>query len=266
MARFSHHEQCPKCAENGRDRKKNNLGVYEDGSSYCYSCGYSKSSLGSNALRWSSSKQPTLVASNVVLPEDVESYFPTACIEWINQYELTKNDLYANKCLWSNKLQRLIFPIYSEPNRSLLAWQGRYFGTREDSPKWISYGKLDTIFHIFNRERSRSSLVLVEDIVSAYKVSKVRVGHSENDSGRSGACAVMPLFGSYISPKKLAALKLLTDKLILWLDPDKYKESVKFCKEAQILGLPCTVVNSDKDPKEISYESIDKLLKGVYTI
>ncbi len=33
-------EQCPKCAEEGRDNSGDNLAVYEDDSTYCFSCGY----------------------------------------------------------------------------------------------------------------------------------------------------------------------------------------------------------------------------------
>lgn len=248
MGRFSHHEPCPKCRENGRDRRGNNLGVYDDGSKYCYSCGYHSHGKPTIPVAIQLEQQ---LPSSLSLPDDVEPYYPAQCLVWVGQYELNKNDLYTNKCLWSEHLQRLIFPIYSSEGRELLAWQGRYFGTDRAKPKWFSYGKLDTVFHIFNRERSRGSLVVVEDIVSAIKLGKV--GH-----------AVMPLFGSYISQKKMASLKLLTAHLTIWLDPDKYKEAVKFCKEANIISLPCTVVNTDKDPKEVSFEELDRTLKSCY--
>ena len=42
MATAVTHEQCPKCASQGKDRHEDNLGVYQDGSAYCYSCGYSR--------------------------------------------------------------------------------------------------------------------------------------------------------------------------------------------------------------------------------
>lgn len=38
-------EQCPECAENGRDNSRDNLVVYSDGGVHCYSCGYHKASL-----------------------------------------------------------------------------------------------------------------------------------------------------------------------------------------------------------------------------
>ena len=33
-------EQCPRCAERGEDKSKDNLVVYDDGHSFCYKCGY----------------------------------------------------------------------------------------------------------------------------------------------------------------------------------------------------------------------------------
>lgn len=41
MGTVTRKEQCPSCAKQGRDRSGNNLAVYDDGSTYCFSCGYS---------------------------------------------------------------------------------------------------------------------------------------------------------------------------------------------------------------------------------
>ena len=40
MAEFIRHEQCPECAAHGRDNSRNNLAVYSDGGSHCFSCGW----------------------------------------------------------------------------------------------------------------------------------------------------------------------------------------------------------------------------------
>lgn len=40
MGVFVKKQQCPKCAKNGRDRDRDNLAVYEDGSCHCFACGY----------------------------------------------------------------------------------------------------------------------------------------------------------------------------------------------------------------------------------
>lgn len=39
-SKLLHKEQCPECASQGRDTSEDNLGVYDDGHSYCFSCEY----------------------------------------------------------------------------------------------------------------------------------------------------------------------------------------------------------------------------------
>ena len=34
------HTQCPECAKQGRDNGHDNMGVYSDGHSWCWSCGF----------------------------------------------------------------------------------------------------------------------------------------------------------------------------------------------------------------------------------
>ena len=41
MGRITKKTQCPSCVKRGRDRRGDNLCVYEDGSTYCFSCSYS---------------------------------------------------------------------------------------------------------------------------------------------------------------------------------------------------------------------------------
>jgi twinkle protein len=40
MGTMVERKQCPSCASNGRDKSQDNLVVYDDGSSYCFSCEY----------------------------------------------------------------------------------------------------------------------------------------------------------------------------------------------------------------------------------
>ncbi len=35
-------EQCPKCASNGGDTRRDNCAVYSDGHKHCFKCGYTK--------------------------------------------------------------------------------------------------------------------------------------------------------------------------------------------------------------------------------
>jgi twinkle protein len=43
-------ERCPRCAEKGLDTSEDNLANYDDGHSYCFSCGYLKTSDGTTTI------------------------------------------------------------------------------------------------------------------------------------------------------------------------------------------------------------------------
>lgn len=236
-------EQCPSCMKLGKDKSKDNLATYSDGHKWCYSCGYYKGSNG--VAKFLSNQQHTISLDEVMLPEDCDIYYPQVCIDWISQYELNQNDLLINNVMWSNATKRLIFPIYGQEN-NLIAWQGRDFGGR--SPKWYGRGNLKDTFNVLGNSRVRS-LVLVEDVISAIKVSKV-----EN---------CMPLYGCRIGNYRFRRIQQLYGwkyPIKIWLDPDKRKESVLEARIGKLNGLDCRIIFSDKDPKELSLVEINKIL------
>lgn len=239
MTRITH-TQCPKCASLGNDRGHDNLAVYPDGSSYCFSCGFF-----TTTSRQYKFKEKTIDKTKTIrLPADVDGYIPEKARNFLGKFELTPNDCLM---LWSESKQRLIFPIFSD--KELLAWQGRYLGT-EQQPKWLSYGDLNSIYHFVGNKFS-NTVVLTEDLLSAIKVGK--------------ACKTldtMPIFGSHISAKRLLHLKQYCAKIevYIWLDKDKQKESIKFTKLAQQLGLKAYSIITDKDPKEYNEQEINKWL------
>lgn len=236
-------ERCPKCAESGRDVSKDNLAVYSDGHCYCYGCGYFVS--GSKVTAFKQRQQPIEEKHLVVLPQDSDTSYPQRALDWIRQYELDTNDLLCNNVLWSVSMQRLIFPIYS--NEGLLAWQGRYFGN-EQKAKWFSRGDLKNIFHILG---TGDKLVLVEDIVSAIKVSRYY--------------QAMPIFGSHIGQerfKRILSLFGYKYEVCIWLDPDKRKESIVEARRGILAGLDVRVIYAEKDPKEIPFNQLKEILNG----
>ena len=140
--------------------------------------------------------------------------------------------------LYSPKWERLIFPYFD--STGLLAWQGRYVGKETGKAKWFSQGKIHEIIHPLCVTEQKA--VLVEDIVSAIKVSKVM--------------GAIPIFGSSISNRQILRLKTLLEHAFIWLDPDMRGKSVKLAHTATLLGLPTTPIFSDKDPKEHTQEEI----------
>jgi hypothetical protein len=240
-------ERCPECARNGRDTSGDNLAVYSDGHTHCYSCGFWTPASNSIKLHnWGSKPRGMDKAkSSISLPDDCDVNYPEKALKWIEQYELTKTDLLNNNVLWSPSSSRLIFPVLGDSE--VLAWQGRWFGDG-DYPKWYGKGDLKEIFNIMGR--SATKLVLTEDIVSAIKVSKF--------------CLAMPLYGSFVGIvrfKRLYSLYGKTLEVCIWLDPDKRTESFVEARRGNAYGLRVKTVFSSKDPKEHSYGEIASILQ-----
>lgn len=260
--RFIKNTACPKCREEGKDRHGDNLATYSDGSSYCWSCGFSY--MGDSSLVRFLDKRISSVPKEyprIVLPEDSSPVYPDRALKWINSYELTRIDLLNNGILWSDKESRLIFPFWNEGE--LLGWQGRYFGNDATKKKWYSRGKLDNIFHILFNGRVKQTppsplklgrvghamndaarkIVLVEDIVSALKVSKVGID-------------AMPLFGVNIKLRWPYIRILGYTEAFIFLDPDMHPRIVKESRVGCLNGITTHAVLSSKDPKEHTLEEI----------
>ena len=242
-----HFERCPACAKVGNDRSGDNLAVYSDGHTYCFNCGY-----GNRSTKITLHKKDIVVddTRSLYLPNDVTTELPYEARDWLNQYELNRRDILKHNILWSPWWSRIIFPIFD--STGLIAWQGRYIGTEQTSyqgqknkpAKWYSKGDIHQIIHPI--QVTNGFAILVEDIVSAIKLGNV--------------CGAIPIFGSTLSPQMVVRLKNVVSEIKIWLDPDMRSKSIKYTQLCSVIGLPATVVLSDKDPKEHSYIEIDKIL------
>jgi hypothetical protein len=226
--------RCPKCAENGKDRHGDNLGVYSDGHSYCFNCGFWTSASTEAKLQ----KKTKEVKAIPDLPEDITTELDDEPRQWLLQYFDTDK---LPRCLWSVSQRKLYFMLEGG------AYQYRYFGDNKDHPKWVGYGINDNLIHIIGNSRSSTSLVLVEDLISGIKVGQV--------------IPTLTLFGSNISLKRLATIKLLGyNETIIWLDWDKKEYAIKAAQLAQSIGLKARVIHTKLDPKEYSIEQIKEIL------
>lgn len=243
QSRFLYHRECPRCRENGKDKKGNNLGVYDDGHTHCFSCDYHTHSytvlLLEKAAEAFEIKRET-GPKGIYLPKDTTSTIDMKALEWLNKFGIKVNEVKDNGLLWSDFYKWLIFPIKAADGQ-LLAWQARNFHHNEQGgPKWKTIGPINDITHLMGEYSD--VIVLVEDIVSGIKVSR----HAQT----------MPLFGSHLGLAKLAKLRHLTKKLVIWLDRDKYAEAIKFADNCKKLNIECVVVYTERDPKECADEQI----------
>ena len=230
MAHHLRNEQCPKCASKGEDRSGNNLGIYSDGSSYCWKCGSFSS--GNSFAKYTQKEYP--VVKTITLPSDVTDDLPEIALTYLQQFGITKTDISVHTLMWSDYQKRLIFPYFD--GNGLIAWQGRYLGTELGKPKWFSQGKLQEILHVIGNKRAKRC-ILVEDVLSAMRISHV-----------TSVCAV-PLFGSYVSTTRMLQLRLLFDTIDVWLDYDKAKESTKYSKNLRDFGVKSYSILTFDDPK-----------------
>lgn len=242
-------ERCPECARLGNDNGKNNLAVYSDGHTYCFA-GHgllsSPSKIGSFRATLANESNQQVEENQIVLPNDCDVSYPHRAIEWVGQYQLTRNDLLSNRVLWSESMKRLIFPVYGE--KDIIAWQGRYFGEETGKVKWFGKGNLKDTFNILGN-KSSNKLILVEDIISAIKVSRFT--------------SAMPLYGNNVGIERFKRLYKLIDRktqVVIWLDPDMRQKSITEHRRGILCGIDTRIIYSDKDPKEHNYEEIKNIL------
>ena len=72
----------------------------------------------------------------------------------------------------------------------------------------------------------------------------------------------MPIWGSNISTNKWARLSHLTDRVFIWLDPDKQKEAAQQAQTGRLFIDNVSVILSDKKPKDYTYNEIKDLLNA----
>jgi len=224
---------------------------YDDGGFHCFSCGKHGNGNGYIGLesRIRLDKESTAESTYPPLPDDV---FPLAqsadgsnplgkkALNWVLKYGLTFAEIEQNSFLWSETKQYLIFPVFDKAN--LLMWQARYFGTNKKHPKYITNGPARDSMHTLSQEGIQG-IVLVEDLISAIKVSRV--------------ITAMPLWGSQLSSITLQRVQLTGHSPIyLWLDYDKKEKAIEWAGHSNYLRPIITLL----DPKCYTTEEIQAIL------
>lgn len=238
MAHFISHDCCKKCGSSDARAE------YSDGSYYCFSCGkFTPAPASLQSVTNHFAKNVTKVTTELQsLPYDVTDEIRGEALAWLNQYQLTNEELFRNNILWSASSQMLIMPYFADGN--LLCWQGRYFPTRKQ--KVTTEGKPESHLLLHSSNKSDSRVCVVEDTISGIKVAR-----------QMDSCV---LWGSNLSNQKARLLSKYYDHLVLWLDGDKTREMIKFQTRYGWMFKSCKIISTDKDPKEHTTEEITSLL------
>ena len=233
---FKSREPCPRCRERGNDRSGDNLIVFPDGNKRCFACGYYVPIKG-----WViKSKEEVNAKSNPSLPSDFTREVPTAGWRWLLQYGLT-HTYWKDHIGYSEKEQRLYFTIGNPIRFS----QGR--DLTGEHVKWKTYGKPHDVVTVLGDKAESPCTVLVEDIISAHKVSQVT--------------RCIPLFGTAIMSPVIQYLSTTKEPIVLWLDADQLPQmKKKVSRLAVFLPNDIRVAHTEKDPKCYSIKEIREIL------
>lgn len=255
MARFLKHIGCDKCGSS--DAKA----MYDDGSTFCFSCRKPTSSKVSGYVA-SSLRPDAEEETKVVLPSDVTQNYPEHAVAWCNKYDITVQQMLQNNMVYSKWKDQLIFTWYDDSNK-LLAYQARNLNAVSKAKRYFTCGDVNSLLPIYpcrfplSGSINNRRLVLVEDCLSAIKVASVGCQANTEALG----CNSMPLLGSGINLQKLSRLRPFYDVLDVFLDPDMWHKSLNIVKQAQMLGFQARPVQAECDPKELSYNDLKELLK-----
>ena len=217
--------------------------IYDD-HEYCFSC---KDHTGVDRtlseILQNKKNLPVITEEIPPLPFDLTQSLSSRALAWLKGYGITDQEIHTNNIQWSDSRQGIVFPIYGDnDDQKVIAWELRNIG-RSQSPKTQFFGKKQDVIHIVNYKAlfSESTLVIVEDIISAIKVGR--------------AYPTLCLFGSSMNTLVLERLKKLIGgqsipiHITLWLDQDKLGEAMKIGQQAKLQGYDVAIVQTVQDPK-----------------
>lgn len=242
------HGPCPSCGS------RDNLATWqEDGHSHCFGCGHYIP--GHTLLVERLSPQIKEMRSKRSLPNDLVPVMSTSNkgAAWLLRY-LPPDSVLNDETLpwfWSEKNQWLVsyFPDIDE-------WSARNFANN-DSPKYIEspnlkksliykpYGSSYEWLPSCYSHEIHQWVVVVEDLVSAYKVSQVT--------------NAIPLFGCTLSKTirdKIRAADDIPHNLIFWYDPNKKDNAFADALAYMPYGKVRIITKHNVDPKQQGLENI----------
>lgn len=256
MGRHVTHGPCPKCGS------RDNLATYADGHQWCFGCKYyvpAPDTLKSRVEKRYENSNDVRVDGCPALPKDASSVLGIQGLRWLKSYGITDGEIRANRILWSDERQQLVFPVYGQDGQGIIMWQARNFDPEAAAKrKYFTAGKPDSVLHVrglgqgggqeFSPKRP-ATICLTEDLLSSIKVGR--------------HVPATPLWGSNISDSRLNQLRSYFDKVVVWLDYDKRIVARNAFKAVQRLGMEFAVIVTEKDPKELSDAEILEELEKV---
>lgn len=248
MARFISHEPCPNCSS------RDNLAVYDDGSKWCFGCGFYVKP--SNQAKINNFRNKSFNKHDVIsLPFDFSYRVRADAIKWLNRYNVTQEEIEKYGFGWTEQQQALVMPVFDADKR-MRFYQLRYFNGGKQRYKIV--GNKNDYHLILDHHSSHTCLsgidntgsvvVVVEDYLSAIRVS------------RQFPC--VPLFGKDVQAV-LSSIAGRFKQLVIYLDPDMAKAALKQSwRFSALFEGGASVVVADRDPKELTDKEIFSMIQA----
>lgn len=233
MSFFIKHEPCPKCGS------RDNVALYSDGGRYCFGCGWSN-----KADRFI--PEVECAVNDIQLDADLGFDYPRHVVEWLDKYGITVAEGLKHGWKYTPSRDQLVF-IFRDENGRVELTQARNF-SGAPKRKYFTQGSVASLLPVFHSPLDTGKLVIVEDILSAAKISR--------------QCSAIPCLGSHMPKNKLKALRLFYNVLYVWLDADKLNDARALADQAKWLGFKTRVIYTPLDPKEYSNAEIAEQLQG----
>ncbi len=239
MARFLKHTSCPQCGSSDA------RGVYDDGSSWCFSCqSFTPSSIGAKLVGATASGEAEGTVARRP-PDDLSSVFGRDAMDWLSKTGISVETLLEHHVRFSPSKNQIVF---TWPNTDV--WQARNCW-KEAKSRYFTSGNHDSRLPIYYCGGNVNRMVLTEDSLSSIKC----VNATNVDA--------MPLLGNHLHSSKMRALKRLYKRVDVFLDEDKYKEAVKISSRLRLLGLESRTYLDTRDPKHIPYDELKEILNAI---
>ena len=212
-------------------------GLYDDGSSFCFSCKHVES-----GKPWLKHEKASTTAKTP--PDDLTTHFSRDAVGWLSKSGIDLGTLIKHGVRYSPSRNQIVF---TWPKTDV--WQARNVSP-EARVRYFTSGNHDNVLLCYYCGSVPDRLVLTEDALSAIKIAT---------SGPH--CDAMPLLGSHLQTKKMQALKRLYKQVDVFLDEDKFKDACKISNKLQAFGLESKVYLDKRDPKHIPYDELKEILK-----
>ena len=186
---------------------------------------------------------------SVRLPEDFTTFLDQQAVKYLVKYQITLKEAQRYGIGYSAGLDRMIIPVYA--GERLVSYQARTFKLpyTKHNPKYLTVQARD-VKHCVYRPTCilhTEQLVLVEAALSVIKLGSV--------------VDCFGLLGSSLDESLYPYLK--GREVLIWLDPDKNIESIKFAKHLRTFINPnVKSILTKRKPKCYPISVVERILKG----